>query len=206
VNAPKPAEQIQWPAPPYAVERLALYRRAAGWFLLLLTGSLMVALTVGFFTIHDAARNLLLDTMASLGIGRVEVDSRVQAQPCSGNRCRLVIRRRAPSGAMEQIVIDAVLDDPADAARVTEVRNLFGVVALRWPARVLLGQWLELMPLALPLVMFEAIYWLAHWLLRQDRLKVRAGRDGVIVPADLLFHDTVWHFAYRDRRDRQRFA
>jgi hypothetical protein len=210
VSAAPPAEWIRWPAPPYAVERLAVYRRVAGWFLILLTGAVLLGLTVGFFSVHDGARNLLLDTAASLGLGVREADSRVEAERCNhrgeGYQCRLIIHRRAPSGAMERIAIDAEFHNAADVARVTEVRRLFGVVALRWPADILLRQWLELWVLLIPLVVVGFIYWIAHALLRADYLKHQAGRDGVIVPADLLYHSQLWHFAYRDRRGRQRFG
>jgi hypothetical protein len=210
VSAAPSADQIRWPAPPYAVERLAVYRRVAGWVLVVMAGGILLGLTVGFFSVHDGARNLLIDTAASLGLGAKEADSRVEAERCNhrggGYQCRLIIHRRAPSGAMERIAIDAEFHNAADVARLTEVRRVFGVVALRWPAGILLRQWLELWVLLIPLAFAGFIYWIAHALLREDYLKHRAGRDGLIVSADLLFHDQVWRFAYRDRRGRQRFG
>jgi len=198
---PVDATGLDWPSPPWPVQRMTRLQRGAGWFLILLCGPLLVGLAVLVFGYTDLGRGLVLDTASSLRLGTA-LDARIDVRGC----CHVTVTWFESGNRVSQQTIAVELSDADDLGRVQRARRIFGTIGLSWPVGVMLSRWLVIAPVFVALGFLGAMVWLACRLLRNDRGLARAAREGSMVPVDLLFEQGTWRFAYRDRRGRQRFA
>lgn len=198
---PADATGLDWPAPPWPVQRMTRVQRGAGWFLILICGPAILALAVLVFGYTDLGRGLVLDTASSLRLGTA-LDARIDVGGC----CQVTVTWFEPGNRVLQKTILVDLSDADDLGRVQRARRIFGGIGLSWPMGVMLSRWLDISPLFLGFAFLGFMVWLPVRMLRADRGLARAAREGNVVPVDLLFEQGTWRFAYRDRRGKQRFA
>lgn len=210
---------LPWPEPPLQAHRLKLRQRIAGWFLVLMCGSVALAMLVLIFGFTDDGQELALDTAISLGLGTRIEGAGIVPERCTYNRsssgrystsgyeCDIVILQRLADGKISRINRSISVGSEKDAGQAREARRLLGSVGLRFPFGVMLSRWFQMFPLFIGVGVTGGITLFAWSMLRGDRALRRAAREGRIGLADLLYFEAGrCRFAWIDAKGRRRFG
>jgi hypothetical protein len=162
-----------------------------GW--VLAVTCLGALLAVGWVLVAaDAPRQVVLDTAASLGVGTARPDTRVAGISCSFHRDsgRLAMNEHRCSvrvqDGRDSLRLDLRTAEPLTRPDAGPVVGVLGQVAIPWPAGVMWGRWVRMLPFALAFGLLVPLAWAGLSIIRRTTRQVRAITRGELLPADLL--------------------
>lgn len=194
-------------------------QRGLAWALAII-GPTVLLVICGVLALAEVPRQLALDTLASAGLGSPLPKAEVRSVSCSyhrgtgrlelnEHRCRV----RVWDGGDILLSLEVRSTEPLERSDAGPVVTVFGQLAAPWPASVMLGRWLPMLPLALPFILLVPLTWSAVSTIRSITRHIRVVLEGEPQVADLLCRragkdedaPTRWDIAF-EHDDHRRFA
>lgn len=159
---------------------------------LALIGPAVLLLICGVLAMTDAPRQLVFDTLASVGLGAPRPEARLGGIYCSYHRGtgRLELNEHRCAVRVQDggdiLRLDVRATEPLERWDAGPVVTIFGQPAVPWTASVMWGRWLQMLPLALPFVLLVPLSCGAVLAIRSNTRRIRVILAGEPQLADLL--------------------